>query len=109
MASALIQDRGSVSGNQPRMNRLIEDAGQVFLAGTPLQVNQATGGLKAWDGVTIASGIAGISKQPGANLTTAGVPLNAPPGTPPGALNVGGGISFGPVQNEPAAVSFQRP
>jgi hypothetical protein len=109
MASALIQDRGTVSGNQPRMSRPIEDAAQTFLAGTPLQINNATGGLKAWDGVTVAAGIAGVSKEVSANLTTAGVPLNAPAGTAAGALGVGGGQSFGSVQNEPGAVNLSRP
>lgn len=108
MASALIQERGSVSGNQMRMSRLIEDAAQTFLAGTPLQVNNATGGLKAWDGVTIPNGIAGICKEFGANLVTAGVPLGTTQasGTIPPA---GGAQTFGSVQNEPAAANFSRP
>ena len=80
MASALIQERGTVSGNQNRATRLNEDAAQTFLAGTPLQMNQPTGGLKAWDGVTITNGIAGIGKEFGANLTTVGVPLGTPNG-----------------------------
>lgn len=108
MASALIQERGTVSGNQNRMERLNEDAGQTFLAGTPLMLNLATGALKAWDGVTIPSGIAGIAKEFGANLTTAGVPLGTnqlPSNTP----QVGGGIVFGSVQNEPAASNLSRP
>jgi hypothetical protein len=109
MASALIQERGTSSGNQMRMSRPIEDAAQTFLAGTPLQLNNATGGLKAWDGVTIASGIAGIAKEFAVNLATAGVPLNSPAGTAPGALYVGGGPAFGAVQNEPAAVNLTRP
>jgi len=109
MASALIQDRGSVSGNQPRAARPIEDAAQTFLAGTPLMFNPVSGGLKAWDGATIANGIAGISKEFGANLATAGIPLNAPPGTTPGQLNVGGGQSFGSVPNQPGAVNLARP
>lgn len=110
MASALIQDRGSVSGNQPRMERINEDAAQVFLAGTPLQINNADGALKAWDGVTIASGIAGISKEFGANLTTAGVPLGTTqPAAGPAATGPGGGITFGSVQNEPAGINLTRP
>lgn len=110
MASALIQERETVSGNQFRMTRLNEDAAQTFLAGTPLQLNNASGGLKAWDGVTISSGIAGIAKEFGVNLTTAGVPLGttqAPAG--PSATGPGGGITFGSVQNEPAATNFTRP
>jgi len=102
MASALIQERGTVSGNQNRITRLNEDAAQTFLAGTPLMLNTATGGLKVWDGATITAGIAGISKEFGANLTTVGVPL----GTTQPASNapqVGGGITFGSVPNESAA------
>lgn len=107
MASALIQERETVSGNQFRMSRIIEDAGQTFLQGTPLQINTADGGLKAWDGVTISNGIAGISKEFGANLTTVGVSLGttAAPVIPP----TGGGQTFGNVQNEPNAVNFSRP
>jgi hypothetical protein len=108
MASALIQERGTVSGNQMRASRINEDAAQTFLAGTPLQINSATGALKAWDGVTVAAGIAGISKEFGANLTTAGVPLgtNQPASNAP---MVGGGVSIGSVQNEPNASNLQRP
>jgi hypothetical protein len=95
MATALIQERGTVSGNQFRMQRLLEDAGQTFLAGTPLMMNVANGSLKAWDGATVAAGIAGISKETGANLATAGVAQqqNIP----------------GSVQNQPLAGNFSRP
>jgi hypothetical protein len=98
MATALIQERGTVSGNQFRMQRINEDAGQTFLAGTPTQLNNVTGALKAWDGVTITNGVAGISKEFGANLTTAG--LAQQQAMPGGA---------GAVQNEPAAVTISRP
>lgn len=108
MASALIQERGTVSGNQNRMSRVNEDAGQTFLAGTPLQINNVTGALKAWDGVTIPTGIAGIGKEFGANLTTAGVPLGTTQ-APSNAPQVGGGTTFGSVQNEPAAFNLSRP
>lgn len=94
MASALIQERGTVSGNQMRMQRLIEDAGQTFLAGTPLMINAANGALKAWDGATIANGIAGIAKEFGANLASAGVAAQP---------------SFGSVPNESGAGNFTRP
>ena len=98
MASALIQERGTVSGNQMRMERYIEDVGQTFLQGTPLMVNTANGALKAWDGATLTNGIAGIAKEFGANLATAGTPLGTQ-----------GGITFGSVQNEAAAVNLTRP
>jgi hypothetical protein len=112
MASALIQERRTTSGNQPSMRRIIESTAQTFLAGTPLMLNTANGALQAWDGATIANGIAGIAKEFGANLSTAGSPLGsgvATPTTPGGALFVGGGQTFGSVPNEPAAVNFSRP
>jgi hypothetical protein len=108
MASALIQERGTVSGNQNRMQRINEDAAQTFLAGTPLMINSANGALKVWDGATITNGIAGISKEFGANLTTAGVPLGTTQ-SPSNAPMVGGGITFGSVQNESAASNLSRP
>ncbi len=109
MASALIQERGTVSGNQMRMERINEDALQTFLAGTPLQINNANGTLKAWDGVTLSNGIAGIGKEFGASLVVAGQPLGTTSGPAGGAATVGGGQTFGSVQNEPAAVNFSRP
>lgn len=108
MATALIQERGTVSGNQMRMSRPIEDAGQTFLAGTPVQLNATNGGVQAWNGTTVTAGIAGIAKEFGANLTTAGVSLGttgAPGSIPP----LGGGMTFGSVQNMPGAVNLLRP
>ncbi len=105
MASALIQERRTVSGNQFTMRRLFEDAAQTFLAGTPLMINAVTGCIVAWDGVTVLNGIAGISKTFGAGLAVAGVPL----GQPAWGINVGGGQTFGSVQNEPLAVNMSRP
>jgi hypothetical protein len=110
MASALIQERETISGNQFRMTRLNENAGQTFLGGTPIMLNLAVGALQAWDGVTVSFGIAGISKEFGANLTTAGVPLGTTqPPAGPAAIGPGGGQTFGNVQNEPAAVLLSRP
>lgn len=112
MASALIQERGTISGNQFRMERINEDAAQLFLAGTPLQINPANGALKAWDGVTLANGIAGISKEFGANLVAAGVPLGTNGPAAGNVPTVGGGITFGGaggVQNEPLASNLSRP
>ena len=106
MATALIQPRGTVSGNQPRVERWDEAASQVFLAGTPLQL--VAGVLQAWDGTTITNGIAGISLEFGASLATAGVPLGtvlAPTLAPFG----GGGIKFGSVPNQPNAANLSRP
>jgi hypothetical protein len=96
LASIEIHSIQSVSGNQPRIRRLGEKAGQVFLAGTPVIVD-ATGFLIAatsplTGGVTIS--LAGLSKEFGANLTTSGVAQQQ---------------TFGSVPNEAAAVNISRP
>lgn len=96
MATALIQERSTVSGNQPRMQRMPEKVGQTFKSGTPLQVDTTTtpSSLKAWDGTTVTAGIAGVAKEFGANLATTGVAQDQ---------------SFGSVQNEANAVNKSRP
>lgn len=109
MASALIQERGTVSGNQMRMSRQNEDATQTFLAGTPLQINPASGALKAWDGITIALGIAGIAKEFGVSLTAAGVPLGTSAPAAGVVPTVGGGFTMPAAQFEPAGSNFLRP
>lgn len=94
MASALIYARGTVSGNQPRIQRLFEDAGQTYLIGVPLQLNAGNGMLQIWDGVTIANGIAGISQDFALNKLVAGAVTNQ---------------TFGSVPNEPLARNISRP
>ena len=94
MATALIQERGTVSGNQMRMQRMIEKAGQTFKSGTPLMIDTTVGALKAWDGTTVSDGIAGIAKEFGANLASTGVAQQQ---------------SFGSVQNEANASNISRP
>lgn len=106
MASSLIREVGTVSGNQPRMERMDEAAAQTFLAGTPVMLT--TGFLTVWDGTTVAKGIAGIAKDFASNLATGGVPLNtvlAPTKAPFG----GGGLKFGTVPNMPNAANLARP
>lgn len=98
MASIEIHSVQSVSGNQPRIRRLAEAAGQVFLAGTPLALN-ASGFV-----IAVASPIAtftnsqgaviGLAKDFGANLATAGVAQQQ---------------TFGSVPNEASAVNISRP
>lgn len=85
MASAVIQAIGTISGNQPRMRRIIEKAAQTFLMGVPVSVEAATGSIIEWDGVTLAADIAGISKEPAKNRTTTGVEeyLSLPGGAAP--------------------------
>jgi hypothetical protein len=102
VASSEIHMVQTVSGNQARMRRLPEEAGQTFLAGTPVQLAAGDGGVKAWDGVTVANGLAGFSKEFGNNLAVLGV-------TPTAAVNPTPQPSFGSVPNEPQAVNITRP
>lgn len=96
MASIPIYAIQTVSGNQPRMRRIAEAAGNTFIAGTPIALN-ASGDVIAWGGSTFGTGtgaIAGITKEFGANLATAGVPQQQ---------------TFGSVPNETSAVNISRP
>jgi hypothetical protein len=91
----------TISGNQWRENRIIEESGQTFLSGTPVQVKTADGGLQAWDGSTITAGIAGISYEAASNLGTtgAGAPVPLAPFTGVGAV----AGTFGSVPNQASA------
>lgn len=121
MPSAAIQERGTVSGNQMRMSRPIEDATQSFVPGTPVAINPANGAILAWTGTVVTTGgfIAGIAKEFGANLASAGIPAGykapLPPGIPLGVIPpyVGGGPTYpaagGGVQNMPNALNLLRP
>ena len=95
MASVPMYAAQTVSGNQPRMRRLPEEGAsgagaQTFLQGTPVQVD-TDGGIAAWNGTTVANGIAGIAKEYGHSLTTTGV---------------GKTLSYGSVNNQPLAVNI---
>jgi hypothetical protein len=96
-----ILPRSTVSGNQWRQNRIIEESGQTFLVGTPVQVNSSDGGLQAWDGTTTTAGIAGISYEAASNLgsTGSGAPVPLSPFTGVGAV----AGTFGSVPNESSA------
>jgi hypothetical protein len=94
VASSEIHSIQTVSGNQPRIRDIIEEAGQTFLSGTPLSINATDNGVQAWNGTTVAFGIAGFSKVPGANLATTGVAQQ---------------ITQGSVQYQSAAQNIQRP
>ena len=102
MASAEIHSIQSVSGQQPRMRRLPEEALQTFLPGTPLQIAAGDGGMKVWDGVTVAFGIAGFSKEFGNNLAVLGV-------SPTAASNPTPQLGQAVVPFEPGALSITRP
>lgn len=92
MASIEIHSVQTLSGNQARVRRIIEEATQTFLQGTPVMI-AADGGVQAWDGVTIALGIAGFCLSAASNLTTLGVAKT---------------LTFGTVPNETSAVNIPR-
>ena len=93
MASSEIHGARTVSGNQPLIQRQIEELSQTFLAGTPVSVAAGDGGVQAWDGVTIPLGIAGFSTEFASNLSATGVPRT---------------LTFGSVPYEPNAVNIPR-
>jgi hypothetical protein len=96
VASIEIHSIQTVSGNQPRMRRLAEAAGNSYLAGTPLALN-ASGFVIPWAGTIVTNqvgAIIGTSKEFGANLASAGVAQQQ---------------TFGSVPNESAAVNISRP
>lgn len=85
--------------------RIIEDAAQTLLRGTPVMFNTVNGALKAWDGASLSNAIVGISQEDGHNFATAGP--NAPTPFMPYS-GVGATLKFGNVPNEPAAINIPR-
>ncbi len=71
----------SISGNQFRATRIIEEATQSFLAGTPVSVTAADGGIAVWNGTTYSQAqgaICGISYEAASGLATTGVGAPTP-------------------------------
>src|ERR1700757_2367120 len=86
---------------------IVEKAGQQFKEGVPVMLD-ATGFIIEWDGASFVggsgTGIAGISRQPGANLGTDGE--GAPP-QPWGSVGFPGTTTtFGDVGFQPDAVNI---
>ena len=102
MASSEIHSVQTISGNQARQRRIIEEAGQTFLSGTPVQIASGDGGLKAWDGTTLTNAISGFSKEAANNLAALGV-------IPTAAVNPNPQPSSGSVPNEASALNITRP
>ena len=94
MASIEIHSVQSVSGNQPRMRRMAEKAGQTFLAGTPVFIDATGFVLAVVSPATTAVPLAGFSKDFAANLAASGVAQQQ---------------TFGSVPNEALAVNISRP
>jgi hypothetical protein len=114
MASALIASKRTVSGNQPQIRRLPEEALQTFLDGTPVQIAAGDGGVQAWDGVTVAAGIAGFAKEIASNLAATGIQPTFVVGSAVGASTIGavkaslGAGTRADVPNQPAARTIFR-
>jgi hypothetical protein len=101
LASIEIHSVETVSGNQPRVRRIIEEASQTFLPGTPVEI-ASDGGVEEWDGSTLADKIAGFSLEAGQDLASLGVqPSAAVVGPQP--------LTFGSVPNETSAENIGRP
>jgi hypothetical protein len=94
----------SISGNQFRAFRLIEEAGQTFKAGTPVSIAAGDGGVQAWVANTQGpgqGGICGISYEAASNLsaTGSGAPTPFSPFLGIGAVQG----TFGSVPNQSSA------
>lgn len=101
-----IQPVGTVSGNQYRGRRIIEEASQTFKLGTVLAVAGADGGIIAWAGATVTGAIGspvGISYEAASNLSATG--SGAPQPNQP-FVGKGSTITFGSVPNESSAVNI---
>jgi len=94
VASIEIHSVQSVSGNQPRVRRMAEKAGQTFLPGTPVFIDATGFVLAVVSPATTAVPLAGFSKEQAANLAASGVAQQQ---------------TFGSVPNEALAVNIARP
>ncbi|KKM70392.1 hypothetical protein LCGC14_1441160 [marine sediment metagenome] len=86
-----IHSSRTISGNQPAIRRVGENASETFLKGVPVQLG-TDGLVTEFDG-SVAGGLAGFSLEPGSNLTTDAVAET---------------LTFGSVQNQSAAANIPR-
>lgn len=96
----------TISGNSPQSEEYGEQSSQTFLEGVPVMLN--AGFIKEWDATvtepaTSTAGIAGISRQPGSNLSSSG---KGAPGPFTGVGAPGAAPTFGSVLNQSSAVNF---
>lgn len=84
------------------MDYTVEEAGQTFKYGMPVQIAAGDGGVQIWDGATLTAGIAGFAAQDAQNLATvgAGAPVGFSPVLGPGS-SIG---SYAPNSTQPLAV-----
>ncbi len=94
----------TVSGNQFRATRVIEESAQTFKVGTLVTLAAGDGGTQAWAGVVVsgaAGSICGVSYEAASNLSSTG--LGAPTPFSP-FLGVGAVAgTFGSVPNQSSA------
>ena len=96
----------TVSGNTDLTMSIVEQAGQTFKRGVPVQLNPISSVkyVRQWDGTTVAAGICGVSAQIGNNLGTNGQGAPAPGyGQVTGTKAI---QTWGSVQNQPNAVNI---
>lgn len=99
-----IQPVESISGNQFRALRLIEEATQTFKAGTPVSIASGDGGVQAWVVNTQGpgqGGVCGISYEAASNLSATGSGAPTPFSPFFGVGAVAG--TFGSVPNQTSA------
>jgi hypothetical protein len=92
----------TISGNQDRIQNILEAASQTWPAGAILELN-GSGNTIVWDGSTLTGVILGISVIGGYNYSSAGAgasPLYGSIGFP------GGTPTFGSVPNQSSAVNL---
>lgn len=95
---------GTISGNQFRAYRLIEEASQTFKVGTPVSIAAGDGGVQAWVANTQGpgqGGLCGISYEAASNLAATGSGAPTPFSPFLGVGAVAG--TFGSVPNQPSA------
>jgi len=102
-ADAIDPQQNVGDANSFMVRAQIEEAGQTFVYGTPVQVKAADGGLQAWDGATLTNGIAGIMAEIVANnlgATGSGAPVGFSP-----ILGIGSVVgNYAANPNVPSAV-----
>jgi len=84
----------STSNSTPLTASIPEKLSQTFKIGTPVQLSG--GFVQAWDGTTVAAGIAGFSLIPASNLASSGKGAPTPFGQigPPGAIQTYGNVPY---------------
>jgi hypothetical protein len=102
----VLQTYQTLSGNTDRTQVIPETASQTFLEGAPVMLYN--GYISIWNGTvgtpSVTQGIAGVAKQPGANLATSGL---GAPAQPWGSVSQPGtSVTFGSVPYQTGAYNI---